>query len=328
MDGQLSKINSADLIQPNQSSFWFALFADYFIVAGCLILGSRSLDGNPMLWFLWPLLWFIVGSRQHALLILMHETSHGLALRSSRLNDFVGDIFCAAPFFVKMRSYRADHLAHHKWNNTNRDPDWIRKHANAKVREGWTYPKDILNFRFGLRFWQNAIAYHFASVDRANSAIELVEKKQHKFMRGTAYLATIMIIFLMGFLEEFLLFWVFPFVFVTPVLLRIRSVAEHFGLPYKDTYSETRDVVFRNRFEQYIFAPHNIGYHLTHHLYANVPMSALPRLQNRLAQNSDYAQRAQVNDGYFSGLNPVFRDLTTIQAQRCLWKNEEPQHDV
>ena len=82
----------------------------------------------------------------------------------------------------------------------------------------------------------------------------------------------------------------------------IRSVAEHFGeLAYDDLLSSTRSVK-ANLLERFFIAPHQVGYHLEHHLYPGVPFYNLPKLHQLLMSVSDYSSKAHITHGYLSGL--------------------------
>ena len=90
---------------------------------------------NPASW-LFAMVW--VGARQHALLVFMHEATHGRLVPSRWWNDRIGEVVLAWPFFISMHAYRKEHWAHHRHVNTERDPDWARTHA-ANARD-WHTP--------------------------------------------------------------------------------------------------------------------------------------------------------------------------------------------
>ena len=78
---------------------------------------------------IWPnplsiiLAFFIIGSRQHGMAILMHEAAHGLLFNNRRVNDFVGQYVLAAPYGGDLKAYRKYHLKHHKYTQSENDPD-------------------------------------------------------------------------------------------------------------------------------------------------------------------------------------------------------------
>ncbi len=79
-----------------------------------------------------------IGTRQHALLILMHEFSHRQFSRTRpMLNDTLGDLLTAIPFTITIFGFRRDHTAHHRHTATDRDPNWV----SCKGQDRFTFPK-------------------------------------------------------------------------------------------------------------------------------------------------------------------------------------------
>src|SRR5438445_11912 len=54
--------------------------------------------------------------------------------------------------------------------------------------------------------------------------------------------------------------------------------------------------------EKFLLAPHNVHYHVDHHLYPSVPYYNLPRLHAQLLAQPEYMARAHITDGYCTGL--------------------------
>jgi fatty acid desaturase len=65
----------------------------------------------------------VLGGRQLALAILMHEAAHRSLFRTRRLNLVLGEWLCAAPTWGSLERYRRHHLRHHAHTNTDADPD-------------------------------------------------------------------------------------------------------------------------------------------------------------------------------------------------------------
>ena len=65
----------------------------------------------------------IIGSRQFALAVLAHEGAHNLLFTNEKINDFASQWFCAFPIFSDNRPYRPYHLAHHRFTESENDPD-------------------------------------------------------------------------------------------------------------------------------------------------------------------------------------------------------------
>jgi len=65
----------------------------------------------------------LIGSRQFALAVLVHDGAHNLLFSNSKINDFMSQWFCAYPVFQDNRAYRPYHLKHHRFTETEDDPD-------------------------------------------------------------------------------------------------------------------------------------------------------------------------------------------------------------
>ena len=85
---------------------------------------------------------------------------------------------------------------------------------------------------------------------------------------------------------------------VLPLIMRIRSIAEHFALRHDHDLRQSR-TVRAGRIERLLIAPHHIGLHIDHHMLASVPFFNLPRLHELLLECDDYRHNAHLNDGYF-----------------------------
>ena len=65
----------------------------------------------------------VLGGRQLALAILMHDAAHGSLFRTRRLNEVFADWACGKPVWADVARYRRHHLAHHARAGTPLDPD-------------------------------------------------------------------------------------------------------------------------------------------------------------------------------------------------------------
>ena len=105
-----------------------------------------------------------------------------------------------------------------------------------------------------------------------------------------------------GFWKYYLLLWFVPYLSTFFMFQYIRSVAEHFGeLAYDHLLTSTRSVK-PNLVERFFIAPHQVGYHLEHHLYPGVPFYHLPKLHEVLMEDSMYNAKAHITQGYVNGL--------------------------
>jgi fatty acid desaturase len=81
-----------------------------------------------------------------------------------------------------------------------------------------------------------------------------------------------------GHLLQYLVLWMLPLVTVVQAILRLRAIAEHgattdFSSPLTAARTNLGPAWLR-----WALFPHNVNYHVEHHLYASVPQYNLPRL--------------------------------------------------
>src|SRR5271156_7207068 len=108
--------------------------AEWALIAATIYLCHRF--WHPMLYVFAVV---FIASRQHALLVLMHEGVHYRLLPNRRLNDWLSEVLLAWPHLVSARQYRKNHFAHHRYLNTEQDPDLKRRKGDP----AWVFPQAI-----------------------------------------------------------------------------------------------------------------------------------------------------------------------------------------
>lgn len=303
---------------PNTAGFVRAMLFDYSCIAAAIaavVLGSASLSGLSFAGLLGAA-GIVIASRQHALLVLMHDATHFLASDDHELNDLLGELFTAAPMLVSLQTYRKDHLAHHQHTNTGDDPDWVRKLGQPKEAAYWKFPVQKNMLLFLAKAWARSVLYLLRSFRHLSGAGKTKQKVTNpvaiklKRARQGLYLSIALLLTLTSGWSWFALLWVAPMLLILPMIMRLRSIAEHFALPYHNEFNGTRTIK-ANWLERFLFAPHNVGHHLDHHLVASVSFGALPKLHATLQGEPAYRQHAHINDGFILGRRSLLADLRT-----------------
>lgn len=241
---------------------------------------------------------FFIATRQHALLILMHEFTHRQFSRTRPvLNDVLGDFLTALPFMVTIYGYRRDHLQHHRATSTNADPNW-----SVFIQQGrYKFPRSRLSITwllflhvigvFGFREFKVALLDAKMAVDTPRST----QLRQVVFavivLTAVTYLHAWSIIGL---------YWFLPMFTVLIALMYVRDIGEHFAMSGPG-WNATRTTLV-GWLEGFLISPYNVNFHAEHHMYPVVPASELPRLHRALMENPVYAQRAVISHGYLSGV--------------------------
>lgn len=296
---ELSRLSTVKSLQ--------GLAFDWSVIVSCFAVA---------LWFPHPVLWICcaiaIAARQHGLLILMHDASHFRLLPSRKWNDRVSNWLCAWPLLVSTEGYRHNHLAHHFHLNTDDDPDWIRKDG----REDWRFPKTRWAFFVLLirELCGGGFLQAIASIrDLSGRKLRAAKEKAPAWQRLTYYALAAGLITWTGMWTPVLLLWFLPAFTLLTVILRVRSIAEHFGVEGEHQLNMSRNLHAR-WWERFLFAPHNSGYHLDHHLYPSVPFYNLPRLHELLNTVPDYVQSSHQTTGFVAGSRSSFLQEVTVGA--------------
>ena len=300
---------------PRPLAFALALAGDYLIL-GAVIVAMVTFAWEPLFWVLLPVAWLIIAARQHAVLVLLHDATHGLAAQQRWLNELLGEWLCGAPMLVTMSKYRIDHLKHHRSMNGPEDPDWIRKLGDVDEAGYWVFPRRESISRFlgwswlgSVRFLLQTFTHLSKSADKSSNSAT-VDSLQSWIKRGRIgiYLALVITLTWFGGWTLFALLWIAPMLLVLPMIMRLRSIAEHFALPNTHQLDATRNVRC-GWLEGFFLAPHRVNYHLDHHLQAAVSFAELPRLHQCLLARQEYRDQAWINDGYFIGRHTLLDDM-------------------
>lgn len=293
-----------DLLKPlfkiKSSKHASALFFDWVV-----ILLAAYLCATYFNIFTYLLAILIIGARMHAMAILMHDATHYRFLKNRKWNDLLTNVFTMYPLFLTIDQYRTNHLAHHKHLNTEEDPDWVSKLPKKEFQ----FPKTRQEFILG-------ILSYFLLIQGVKDAIWFMTRfnvvggkktkkptKKSKLAEQLAfYVILITVLTAFGWWKFFLLFWIVPYFSTFLMFQYIRSVSEHFGdLAYDHLLTASRTVK-TNMLEKFLIAPHNVGYHIEHHLYPGVPFYNLPKLHALLMETPVFKSKAHVTQGYMTGL--------------------------
>jgi fatty acid desaturase len=267
-------------------------------------------------WWVWIPGMLFIGSRQHSFGILAHEGVHYLVHRKRWLNDLAANLLSAYPITYPVEAYRVAHLKHHRTLDTPEDPE--RVSVDLYPRE-WTYPmpaqllmwihfKDIVGLS----------ARSFLTLVKYIWAIRLKDWYHGVFI-ALYHAAWWYLAWQTGHIVALVVLWYVPLLTVAPTCFRLRTAAEHSGIydgerrytqPRVNTIGTTRTVT-GGPIASYLFAPHNMAYHIEHHLFPYVPVFRLRDLHHEMMKNPDYRAQSHVTHGY----DRLFAELTRMPAE-------------
>ena len=264
----------------------------------------------------------LIGTRQHALFVLAHESAHYRLFEQRGLNDFAGRL-CATLQGLSMRTYRVIHRLHHNNLYTELDPD-TALHGGYPRGKAYLVRK-LLKDLSGFTAWKT-YAYFLGGAPglntQTNVAIRPLDDTSAKLReeagtdRNTVILfhAGALIFFAWnGFLVAYLVLWILPLVTVVQAILRLRAIAEHGATTdFSSPLTAARTNLVPAWLGWLVF-PHNVNYHIEHHLYASVPQYNLPALHRELADRG-LLENAEVVTFLGGTLDKIFADRATSAA--------------
>jgi len=257
----------------------------------------------------------VLGGRQLALAVLMHEGAHGTLFRSRAPNELLVDWLCARPVWSDVARYRRHHLGHHAHTGTARDPDlalalprpMTRRSLGRKIARdllGATGLKrvlglllidaEILTYDVGggprRAPWRGALAH----------ARTLARNLWRPLIANAALLGAL---FALGCGWVYTA-WIAAYLTTFSLFVRVRSLAEHACTergadPLLNTRTTRAGLLAR-----ITVAPLHVNLHLEHHLLPTVPWYRLPALGGMLVERGVVPARSRAA-GYAEVLRAV-----------------------
>lgn len=286
------KLDPALRAELNRKSDWrgaLEVGKDWALVF--LAFGLSLAWPHPLVWLLSTLL---LAAAMAGFAILQHEASHRSLFADSRVNDWIGEYLTALPILQSMPGYRAYHMTHHRLAGTREDPDLVMTEnypvSKASLRRkllrdisGLTGVKSVIGL-LGMHagYWKYELT---GKVERLQPAPQGLFGYLAVFIRNHGHVALLWQVAIWSVLSalgagSLYLLWAAAFLFVLPVCMRVRQIADHAVVA--DAFSTNPLLHARttraNWLEKLMLAPHNEHYHLEHHFMPTAPCWNLPKL--------------------------------------------------
>ena len=254
------------------------------VIAGAIAL--FALWPNPLTALLAILL---IGSRQLGLAILMHEAAHNAMFKTRKLNEFVGTWLCGWPIMADLAAYRHYHLTHHRFTQTDKDPDLVLSQnfptSRASLRRkfirdltGQTGVKQLISqIMMFVRLAGDDDAIQAAKGDAAQAF-----KSNTIHTAFPVFFGIALIISLTGDWWWGIAFWIVPYLTWFQFVLRVRNIAEHGATEMSENPLTNVRTTLAGPIAKTFIAPYWVNYHLEHHMVMHVPCWRLPRMHDLL----------------------------------------------
>ncbi|HXN83726.1 MAG TPA: fatty acid desaturase family protein [Myxococcales bacterium] len=262
---------------------------------------------------------FLAG-QQHALAILAHQSAHYRLYETRWLNDLCGKL-CGIPLGVSMVTYRVIHRIHHNNLYSPIDPDLplMAGYPRGRAYLALKLAKDLLGattlknyaYFFGVR---RAATGGKGRLPREGTATVLDDTapalreaaRRDRVLVVAANLALFGALIATGAFGWYLLLWVLPLATLLQVLLRLRAVLEHGAVPDTADALRAARTTLAPWWVRWLVYPHNMNYHVEHHLYPAIPHYRLPQAHRALAE-AGLLELAEISPGLGESLRRIAR---------------------
>jgi fatty acid desaturase len=305
----LSRDEIRSLVSPTDLEGLLSVATTWSIIAACFVLLAHY-PGSPLAWIVAVV---VLGGRQLALAILMHECAHHSLFRTRAWNDVLGKWLCAAPVWQRLDAYRKHHLAHHAHTSLPGDPDLglVEPFPTSRRSLARKLARDISGIAFfrrvlGQLAMDAGLLTYSASTGQTRvsprpsvgTVLANLATRFGPVVLTNLALAGVLVAFGRG---ELYAAWVIANATTFSLFVRLRSIAEHaVADTTTDPLRNTRTTI-ANPIARLTVAPHHVNFHLEHHLAPTVPHYRLPRFHRLLRERGAYAD-AQLAHGYLEVL--------------------------
>jgi fatty acid desaturase len=222
-------------------------------------------------WVVWPT-YLAMGYLWMSVVTFMHDCTH-LVLFKKRWKNWVFGIVSTLPLPITFVSFMDDHLAHHKYNRSPKDPDAFTMGARK-------FPDFLLFYAYiligGLL---TAIHFNFIYPVQKLRGTKLWIHIGELALRAVVYGVMISWASQAGVLGKLLSVWLIP-VLLFSWLNSIRFIAEHYDTPWDAGQLSGTRTIISNPVNRFFW--NNINYHIGHHVFPAVPWYNLPRLHEAM----------------------------------------------
>jgi fatty acid desaturase len=287
-----------------------AIAWSWIVIAGCFV--ALALVPHPLV-FAGAVI--LLGGRQLALAVAMHEAAHGSLFRTPWLNDHVTDWLCARPVWSDMARYRKHHLGHHAHTGTERDPDLGL--APAEPMSRGSLARKLLRDVTGASGLRRVLALlaidaELLKFDVGGNPTRAKRRSAGYHLRALArnawrpLIANAVLFGILAFAGHAWVYgaWVVAYLTMFSLVLRVRSLAEHACTERTADQLRNTRTTRAGLLARMTFAPLHVNYHLEHHLLPTVPWWRLPAL-HRMLRARDALPSESLATGYLDVLRRV-----------------------
>ena len=218
----------------------FVAIAVLWIEVAVLVLAVNLIPRLPLWWAVavGVVLVLLMGTRVMALGVIVHEGSHGLLARSRKLNDLLCNWGAALWTINSVEEYRPTHRLHHRYLGQEGDPD--RRFYLVPARRG-ALAKVMLQDLVGVTAFRRATTRISGTSQESAAPASLLARPQLLFGKLITQVVVLTQFVLFQGIRRgilfYVVFWLVPIVCVYPMILRLKTITEHYDPGLRDPNS-------------------------------------------------------------------------------------------
>lgn len=275
----LGNVDTKMVDRLRESRYWAIprIIIDLVLWIGALAIAVHSRHNS----------WAVVGAilcigaiAMHDLLVQGHEGVHGMIARRQWVNEFFTWLTHAAVGFSGT-AYQTFHLDHHRYVQTERDPEYRLLNRVVMGAPGWAYLLVPCVFHVAMNTYPMRTRGHRNVVPNV--------------IRDLVGMAALHIVLAMGLgISTYALFVIVPIATSFAWAMIVQTICEHHGTQGGNHWTNTRTTI-TTPILSWLWS--NVNYHHEHHLFPFIPFHQLPQVRCLLAE--EFNRRGAVTDyGY------------------------------
>jgi fatty acid desaturase len=276
----------------------YALIAWLAIEVGVLLVGVNLLPMLPLPWAIPAgiVLVLLIGLRINALGVVVHEGSHGLLAKSRKLNDRICNWGAAFWTINSVEEYRPTHRLHHRYLGGERDPD--RSFYLVPARRG-ALARLMLQDLVGATAVRRAAGRLSGTSTETDAPASLLARPQLLIGKAVTQLVILgQFLLFQGIVRGtvfYLVFWLVPIICVYPMVLRLKTITEHYDPRLRDAtvVHWTARTSYAGWLQNHLIGA-RMEYHFEHHVLPTIPYRGLRELNRRLDQSGMFSRHDQL----------------------------------
>lgn len=239
-------------------------------------------------WIRWPA-YIGLGYMWMSMVTFMHDATHN-TLFPKRWQNWAFGIIAMVPLIITFTAFKHDHLEHHRYNRTYKDPDAFTMGKRGVIDFIGFYAYALAGVVLTIVFF--IFIYPVLHFDRRLWAVQIGELA----LKAVCYTVLLVWAHDQGLMKEVLELWFYPIIAFS-FFNSMRFLSEHYETPWNAGKLAGTRTVISNPLHSFFW--NNINYHAVHHLYPRVQYCHLVKL-HRLLEPELLAQGAIVDKSYLA----------------------------